>query len=307
MASIYAELHVTGYIIRILRFRYKANQAPDQRGRVVANVVRGLLHATADVPDHHLLEGWAGDPLKRLPARLVVLDNGVAVETITFKAAYCVGYDEAFESGNEQLGAYVCHFPLSDPDGWTWERGRGPNAYLNVPPMIPTPPPVVAVATAATARAVKRKVADDDDLVAGTPEHKADRWARYQKKHKNDPKIWSEARWSKQYDVNMANAIYGLEREREYARAMGGVSKTLKTPYTLRQIDIFIQDEYYCGQLKTGKVGLSKQAKKDLQKDAALIARNYEVEYILEKGGSKPLLAALKKIGATVKIGPQIP
>ncbi|WP_156176005.1 hypothetical protein [Hymenobacter terrenus] len=109
---------------------------------MVAKVVRGLLHATADVPDHHLLEGWAGDPLKRLPARLVVLDNGIAVETLTFKAAYCVGYDEEFESGNEHLGAYVCHFTLSDPDGWTWERGRGPNAYLNVPSIIPTPPPV---------------------------------------------------------------------------------------------------------------------------------------------------------------------
>ncbi|WP_046247282.1 hypothetical protein, partial [Hymenobacter terrenus] len=260
-----------------------------------------------DVPDHHLLEGWAGDhPLKRLPARLVVLDNGIAIETLSFKAAYCVGYNEEFESGNEHLGAYVCHFTLSDPDDWTWERGRGPNAYLNVPPIIPTPPPVVAVAAAATARAVKRK-AVDDDLVAGTPEHKADRWARYQKKHKNDPKIWSEARWSKQYDVNMANAIYGLKREREYATAMGGVSKTLKTPYTLRQVDIFILDEDYCGQLKTGKVGLSKQAKIDLLKDAALIKDAYQVEYILEKGGSKPLLAALKKIGATVKIGPQIP
>jgi hypothetical protein len=69
----------------------------------------------------------------------------------------------------------------------------------------------------------------------------------------------------------MINAVYGLERERDYAQAMGGVSKTMKTRLTLRQVDIFVEEKDYCGQLKTGKVGLGKQARIDIQKDAELI------------------------------------
>ena len=311
MASIYAELHVAGHIIPVLRFTQGVAQATHQRGRVATKVKYIPIDLTASVPDNDALFGWAADPQKRQPAQLVVLDAGVPVETIAFKGAYCVSYHEVFQEGDAHMGAYVCHFTLSDPDGWTWQPG-GPTAYVaaaarehGVPP-VPAAPIAAAVAAAAIGGKRKR-AAEDEELVANTPEHKADRWARYQKKHKNDPKAWSEARWSNQYDTNMQNVSHGLKREREYASAMGGVSKTLKTPYTQRQIDIFIEDADYCGQLKTGKVGLGKQAKIDLQKDEALIQANYDVEYILEKGGSKPLLAALKKIGASVKIGPQIP
>jgi hypothetical protein len=88
---------------------------------------------------------------------------------------------------------------------------------------------------------------------------------------------------------------------------VGGISKTLKTAYTNRQVDIYIEDEEYCGQLKTGKISLGKQQLVDIQRDAWLIGQQMTVEYILEQGGNKPLLKALAKIGASVKIGPQIP
>ena len=54
----------------------------------------------------------------------------MAIETVLFSGAYCVSYEEAFESGDEQLGSYRCHFTLSDPEGWTWQAG-GPTAYFN--------------------------------------------------------------------------------------------------------------------------------------------------------------------------------
>lgn len=63
----------------------------------------------------------------------------------------------------------------------------------------------------------------------------------------------------------------------------------------------------YCGQLKTGKVSLTAQAEIDLLKDADLVNNLYQVEYILEKGASKNFLKALDRIGATYRIGPQIP
>jgi hypothetical protein len=93
-------------------------------------VRRGLLHLTADVPENDILPAWASDPHKRLSASLVVLDDtGRAIETVHFAGAYCVRYAEAFESGDDQLGSYICHFTLSDPDGWTWQLG-GPTAYV---------------------------------------------------------------------------------------------------------------------------------------------------------------------------------
>jgi hypothetical protein len=140
-----------------------------------------------------------------------------------------------------------------------------------------------------------------------TPEGIAWRWAKYEAKMAGKPEIWPYQRWIKQTITNHQNCERGLSREDEYQAAMGGVSKTLKTAYTLRQVDIFIEDEDYCGQLKTGKLSLGKREKIDLKRDEWLIEQDMVVEYILEKGGSKPLLKELARIGVSVKIGPQIP
>ena len=136
------------------------------------------------------------------------------------------------------------------------------------------------------------------ELIPGTPEHKAQRWKDYQAR---DNASWSYERWSKQYDINMRNASYGLSRERKYREVFGGESRVLKTDFTLRQIDI--ADGTSLKQLKTGKVSLTKQAKIDIQKDAWLMDEGYDVEYILEKGASKPFLNALDENNIPYTIG----
>lgn len=105
----------------------------------------------------------------------------------------------------------------------------------------------------------------------------------------------------------MQNVAVGLGTEDKYKEKFGGVSKVLKTAFTLRQIDMYREEDFYCGQLKTGKISLGKQEKVDVQKDGWLIGiQGMEVEYILEKGASKPMLEALAKIGAKVTIGSQL-
>lgn len=104
----------------------------------------------------------------------------------------------------------------------------------------------------------------------------------------------------------MRNAVAGIGREKEYKEAFGGESRILKTAFTNRQIDLLRAAEMYAGQLKTGKVSLNQQAKIDLPKDKWLVEEGYQVEYILEKGASKPFLDAVKAIGATYVLGPQI-
>lgn len=140
-------------------------------------------------------------------------------------------------------------------------------------------------------------------LLPGSPEHKAKRWQDYKNKRSNTQK-WSYERWSKQYDTNMRNSKYGLEREKLYREKFDGKSEILKTKITYRQIDI--SKGIYLGQLKTGKVFLTKQAKLDIQKDFLLQKKGYKVEYILEKGASQPFLKALEKHNIKYTIGAKL-
>ncbi|MCQ9839222.1 hypothetical protein ACUDOC_29435 [Pseudomonas aeruginosa] len=140
-------------------------------------------------------------------------------------------------------------------------------------------------------------------LEPGTPEHKADRWQKYQ--DRGGQKDYDS--WSKQYDTNMRNYQHGAAREAAYREAMGATEGTLKTPLTNRQIDILKKDEMYAGQLKTGPVSLTKENALAIAKDAELVKRGWKVEHILEKGASKPYLDALKNAGIDHKLAPQIP
>lgn len=43
-----------------------------------------------------------------------------------------------------------------------------------------------------------------------------------------------------------------------------------------------------------------------IKKDAYLVKQGYQVEWVLEKGASKPLLNALERAGIKYRIGPLI-
>ncbi|WP_280290606.1 hypothetical protein [Pseudomonas sp. BN417] len=105
----------------------------------------------------------------------------------------------------------------------------------------------------------------------------------------------------------MRNYQHGLAREKAYRESWGASEGTIKTPFTNRQIDILKEGESYAGQLKTGKVSLTKENQLAIQKDAALVKDGWKVEHILEKGASKPYLEELKQSGIDYKIGPQLP
>ncbi len=80
----------------VVRCTYDANQATDNRGRVLAKVRYGAVQLVLDVPDNDFLLAWAHDPHKRLAADVVYLSpQGSAYETLRL-AAYCVAYLEFF-------------------------------------------------------------------------------------------------------------------------------------------------------------------------------------------------------------------
>jgi RHS repeat-associated protein len=143
-------------------------------------------------------------------------------------------------------------------------------------------------------------------LTPGSAEHKALRWQEYQQRGGS----WSYERWSKQYEVNMQNATGPLLREAEYRAALGGENRILNTPLGQRQIDILVAGEKRAVQLKTGYEYLTTTGRLNnadaIARDAWLVKQGYTVEWVLEKGGSQPLLDALKEAGIKVHTGPLI-
>jgi hypothetical protein len=307
MSSFYAELHVAGHVYPLRSCTYGVHQATDGRGRTVEKVRYSLLEIMADVPADSFLESWAATAHQPLDGSVVFSDpqGGAARETVHWQAGHCVSYREDFVSGSATEGAYVCYVSIAAPK-LVFSAGGSPAPFVapaarnhEVLPKLPVIPLATSIAPAAW---VGKK-----GLPAWNEAHKEARWAEYQRDKAGNPKAKNQAAWDTGYETVRNNNITGLGREREYAQTMGATSKVLKTPFTNRQIDMFIEKEDYCGQLKTGKIYLTDQAKIDLEKDEYLVNSGYQVEYILEKGGSKPLLTELNKIGAVVKIGPQIP
>jgi len=304
MASFSAFLEVEGkkYIVALCSYSFR--QHTYHRGRPRSKVRKGPIYVElyADEDTENLV-AWSLSDLKTLSGKIVFSkpDTEATLKHLWFTHAYCSGHRVEFDSTGTTGGAsLIISFTIS-PEDMGVDSGNGdswiappPRAYAYIPvvaaPAVPSiliAPPVVSAAVLAGPKPPKN-----------TPEGIAWRWAAYLK-GKTNP--WPYQRWIKQTLTNHQNCEVGLSREAEYQAAMGGVSKTLKTGYTNRQVDIYIEDEEYCGQLKTGKLSLGKQQLTDLKRDEWLIQQQMTVEYILEKGGSKPLLKAL------TKIGPQIP
>jgi RHS repeat-associated protein len=147
---------------------------------------------------------------------------------------------------------------------------------------------------------------DPEVLKAGSEEHRTARWAEYQARGGK----WSQERWNTQYEANMSNPRVGLDREALYREALGGENKIVQTPYGQRQIDVMLARDRHMVQVKSGPESLTTTGRSAntlaIQKDAWLVKQGYEVEWVLEKGGSKPLLKALEDAGIRYHVGPLV-
>jgi hypothetical protein len=141
--------------------------------------------------------------------------------------------------------------------------------------------------------------------------HKRQRWADYEARvAAGNGAGWQYPQWSKQYDINMKNPLEGLARQRWYAQQLNGRSTTVETDFGKRQIDVLAETpdgKKLAVEIKTGYEYLSKTGKlpndKTIEKDKWLVENGYQVVWVLEEGGSGPLIQALKDAGITVIIG----
>lgn len=131
MASFSAELHIDGQLFRLTHCSYGVHQGTQQRGRASTKVRYDPVGLVLDAPATDLLMTWAAQAHRRLPATIVFrnADTGNALESLRLPAAYCVGYEEVFISGDQASGSYQCFVTLADPSGWTLTPG-GPAALI---------------------------------------------------------------------------------------------------------------------------------------------------------------------------------
>lgn len=115
MSSFRCILTLAGQDFPVALCTYEFEQATTDRGRATAKVRSGLITLHLDVPDDDALLAWATDPHKKLSGSLTFhqTNSPVARETLAFEDAFCVSYNEVFQSGNEPQGAYRCILQIS--------------------------------------------------------------------------------------------------------------------------------------------------------------------------------------------------
>lgn len=115
MASYSARLEVNGQVYPVVRCSYGFEQSIDARGRVSERMRHGLLELVLDVPAGDQLLVWAATPHYPLDGQVSFYQvNGLmATETVTFKAGQCIGYQEVFEAGADQVGSYRCSLTIA--------------------------------------------------------------------------------------------------------------------------------------------------------------------------------------------------
>ena len=117
MASFSAELEVDGQVYPLVLCTYSFTQSIGARGRVNEKVRHGLLEIVLDVPNSDQLLLWASTPHYPLDGHVSFFqaNNFMALETVSFKAGQCVGYQETFEAGADTIGAYRCSLTIAAP------------------------------------------------------------------------------------------------------------------------------------------------------------------------------------------------
>jgi len=147
MASFSAQLLVAGQRYPVRQCTYEFTQATDPRGRVMARVRMGLVYLTLDVPTNDVLLDWAATPDKPLAGAVIFLaaQSGSALETLCWEAGQCVGYQEEFMAGNQEVGAYVCHLTIAAPKLTLQPGGPLADSSPDIVPALPGPPVALLV------------------------------------------------------------------------------------------------------------------------------------------------------------------
>lgn len=144
----------------------------------------------------------------------------------------------------------------------------------------------------------------------GTLAHKAHRWQEYQAQGGQ----WNYDRWSTTYENNMVRAREAHAATNSYHSTLGwgrrevtvqvNIDVNGQTQTVARRLDIADTAARRGVEHKTGYQTLDEANRYEIQRDAALVARGWDIEWVFQGGQqpSAPLLQALTDAGITYKI-----
>jgi hypothetical protein len=151
-----------------------------------------------------------------------------------------------------------------------------------------------------------------DDLIiesrglrTGTPEHKAAAWGLYNQRPNGD---WSYDHWSAVYDVNQTRAIQAHAAADLYRDQVGWGERevTVETAVdgvpSARRLDIADERGQRGIEYKTGYQSATADNLWELQRDAELVKRGWQIEWVFKDRASQPLLDALDRAGIKHKL-----
>ena len=115
MASFRCILDLAGQNFPVVVCNYEFEQATTERGRATSKVRSGLITLHLDVPDGNQLFAWANNPHQKFSGALLFFETNrpIVREKLVFEDAFCVAYDEDFQSGADAQGAYRCILQIS--------------------------------------------------------------------------------------------------------------------------------------------------------------------------------------------------
>jgi hypothetical protein len=144
-----------------------------------------------------------------------------------------------------------------------------------------------------------RGAGESEKYPAGSPEHKAARWKEYQERTGGNG--WDYERWSKVYEENMVRAEKANAAAEAYRETLGWGKKqvTIDVDGEKRILDIADPDPTVLRavEYKTGYQYRSPDNLWELAKDAKLVQRGWEIEWVFEEQPSKPLIDDLDAAG----------
>ena len=140
----------------------------------------------------------------------------------------------------------------------------------------------------------------------GTAEHKAATWDQYQARGGD----WEYGRWSSVYDANQTRATQANAAVDEFHQTLTWGTRevtvdqiTVDGQETSRRLDIADKALQKGVEYKTGYQTATVDNMWELKRDAELVRRGWDIEWVFRDRASEPLLDALRNAGIRVKVG----
>ena len=140
----------------------------------------------------------------------------------------------------------------------------------------------------------------------GSPAHREQRWQEYlERKRAEGQEPWSRERWDQQYDINLQQARRANQRVDAYRDEIGWGEREVTVDLgdgTVRRLDIADVSRQRGIEHKTGYTTRSPEIDSEVLRDAELVRRGWDIEWVFEGTPSRPLLELLEEHGITYVI-----